>query len=75
MTFFIITPALIVGAFVGRMKLSAMLFFVGIWSLFVYVFLAFSVFGRFEGVHGISFRSMRSTVQIPEAATHEVSTP
>ena len=36
MTFFIITPALIVGAFVGRMKLSAMLMFVALWSVLVY---------------------------------------
>ena len=36
MTFFIITPALIVGAFVERMKLSAMLIFVALWSVLVY---------------------------------------
>ena len=36
MTFAIITPALIVGAFVERMKFSAMLLFVAIWSLIVY---------------------------------------
>ncbi len=36
MTFFIITPALIVGAFVERMKLSAILLFVGLWSILVY---------------------------------------
>ena len=36
MTFFIITPALIVGAFVERMKLGAMLTFIGLWSLLVY---------------------------------------
>ena len=36
MTFFIITPALIVGAFVERMKLAAMLTFVGLWSVLVY---------------------------------------
>lgn len=36
MTFFIITPALIVGAFVERMKLSAMLLFVALWSILVY---------------------------------------
>ncbi len=37
MTFFVITPALIVGAFVERMKFSAMLWFVGIWSIVVYL--------------------------------------
>ncbi|MEC7986167.1 MAG: ammonium transporter [Myxococcota bacterium] len=36
MTFFVITPALIVGAFVERMKLSAMLLFVALWSVLVY---------------------------------------
>ena len=36
LTFAIITPALIVGAFVERMKFSAMLWFVGLWSLLVY---------------------------------------
>ncbi len=36
LTFAIITAALIVGAFVERMKFSAMLWFVGLWSLFVY---------------------------------------
>jgi Amt family ammonium transporter len=36
MTFAIITPALICGAFADRMKFSAMLWFMGLWSLFVY---------------------------------------
>ncbi len=36
MTFAIITPALIAGAFAERMKFSAMLWFVGLWSLLVY---------------------------------------
>ncbi len=36
LTFAIITPALIVGAFVERMKFSAMLWFVALWSLLVY---------------------------------------
>ncbi len=36
MTFFMITPALIVGAFVDRMKFSAMLIFVILWSVIVY---------------------------------------
>jgi Amt family ammonium transporter len=36
MTFAIITPALIVGAFAERMKFSAMLWFMGIWSIVVY---------------------------------------
>ena len=36
MTFFMITPALIVGAFVDRMKFSSMLIFMVLWSLIVY---------------------------------------
>ena len=32
MTFFMITPALIVGAFVDRMKFSSMLVFMILWS-------------------------------------------
>ncbi len=37
MTFAIITPALIVGAFAERMKFSAMLWFSGLWLFFVYI--------------------------------------
>jgi Amt family ammonium transporter len=36
LTFAIITPALIAGAFAERMKFSAMLWFMGIWSIVVY---------------------------------------
>jgi len=36
MTFAIITPALICGAFAERMKFSAMLLFMALWSVFVY---------------------------------------
>jgi len=36
MTFAIITPALITGAFADRMKFSAMLIFIGLWSVLVY---------------------------------------
>lgn len=36
MTFAIITPALITGAFADRMKFSAMLVFVALWSILVY---------------------------------------
>ncbi|WP_079419123.1 ammonium transporter [Thiomonas intermedia] len=43
MTFAIITPALIVGAFAERMKFSAMLIFMGLWSLLVYAPVAHSV--------------------------------
>ena len=36
LTFAIITPALITGAFADRMKFSAMLWFMGLWSIIVY---------------------------------------
>jgi len=45
MTFAIITPALIAGAFADRMKFSAMLWFIGIWSLAVYSPIAHWVWG------------------------------
>jgi ammonium transporter, Amt family len=43
MTFAIITPALIAGAFADRMKFSAMLVFVSVWSLAVYAPIAHMV--------------------------------
>ena len=45
MTFAIITPALIVGAFAERMKFSAMLWFMALWFSFVYVPVAHWVWG------------------------------
>jgi Amt family ammonium transporter len=45
MTFAIITPALIAGAFAERMKFSAMLWFIGIWSILVYAPIAHWVWG------------------------------
>jgi len=45
MTFAIITPALIAGAFADRMKFSAMLWFMGIWLLAVYAPIAHMVWG------------------------------
>jgi Amt family ammonium transporter len=45
MTFAIITPALICGSFADRMKFSAMLWFIGLWSLFVYSPIAHWVWG------------------------------
>jgi Amt family ammonium transporter len=43
MTFAIITPALITGAFADRMKFGAMLVFIALWSLVVYVPIAHMV--------------------------------
>jgi Amt family ammonium transporter len=45
MTFAIITPALICGAIADRMKFSALLWFIGLWSLFVYAPIAHWVWG------------------------------
>ena len=45
MTFAIITPALITGAFADRMKFSAMLWFMAAWSLLVYAPVAHWVWG------------------------------
>jgi Amt family ammonium transporter len=45
MTFAIITPALICGAFADRMKFSALLWFMGLWSIFVYSPIAHWVWG------------------------------
>jgi Amt family ammonium transporter len=45
MTFAIITPALITGAFADRMKFSAMLWFIGLWSIIVYSPIAHWVWG------------------------------
>ncbi len=45
MTFAIITPALIIGSLAERMKFSAMLWFLGLWSLLVYAPIAHMVWG------------------------------
>src|SRR6201999_3553819 len=45
MTFAIITPALIAGAFAERMKVSALLWFIGLWAIFVYAPIAHWVWG------------------------------
>jgi Amt family ammonium transporter len=45
LTFAIITPALIAGAFAERMKFSAMLWFIGLWAIFVYAPIAHWVWG------------------------------
>jgi ammonium transporter, Amt family len=45
LTFAVITPALIAGAFAERMKFSAMLWFIGLWAIFVYAPVAHWVWG------------------------------
>ncbi len=53
-TFAVITPAIIAGAFAERMKFSAMMWFMGLWLLFVYVPVAHWVWGGgFLGVAGV----------------------
>jgi Amt family ammonium transporter len=55
LTFAIITPALIAGAFAERMKFSAMLWFLGFWSVLVYSPIAHWVWetGGMLGVKGV----------------------
>jgi Amt family ammonium transporter len=54
MTFAIITPALICGAFAERMKFSALLLFTVLWSIFVYAPIAHWVWGGgFMGGWGV----------------------
>jgi Amt family ammonium transporter len=45
LTFAVITPALIAGAFAERMKFSAMLWFIGLWAILVYAPVAHWVWG------------------------------
>jgi Amt family ammonium transporter len=54
MTFAIITPALIAGAFAERMKFSALLWFMGLWLILVYCPIAHWVWGGgFLGSAGV----------------------
>jgi len=54
MTFAIITPALITGAFAERMKFSAMMWFIGLWTALVYFPVAHWVWGGgFLGGDGV----------------------
>jgi Amt family ammonium transporter len=46
MTFAIITPALICGAVADRMRFSALLWFIGLWSILVYAPIAHWVWGQ-----------------------------
>jgi Amt family ammonium transporter len=55
MTFAIITPALICGSFADRMKFSAMMWFIALWSILVYAPVAHWVWGPdgFLGTMGV----------------------
>ncbi len=56
MTFAIITPALIAGAFADRMKFSALLWFMGLWSIIVYSPIAHWVWGPGGFLGGIGVK-------------------
>ena len=53
LTFAIITPALIAGAFAERMKFSAMLWFIGLWAILVYSPVAHWVWGP-DGIFSVA---------------------
>ncbi len=53
MTFAIITPALIAGAFADRMKFSSLLLFITLWSLFVYCPIAHWVWSPTGWLNGL----------------------
>ncbi|HVB70520.1 MAG TPA: ammonium transporter [Acidimicrobiales bacterium] len=59
MKFAVITPALIAGAFIGRMRFLGYLVFIGLWSLFVYCPFAHWVWGGgflgAGGLHAVDF--------------------
>jgi ammonium transporter, Amt family len=55
-TFAVITPALILGAVADRMKFSAMLLFVGIWSIVVYAPVAHWVWGTGGFLGGVGVK-------------------
>ena len=61
MTFAIITPALIAGPFAERMKFSAMLWFIGLWAIFVYAPVAHWLWGP-DG-HGLSTSTPKATAR------------
>ena len=55
MTFFVITPGLIIGAVVERMKFTALLLFMTLWSLLVYLPVCYMVWykGNYFGLTGV----------------------
>ena len=67
MTFAMITPALIVGAFAERMKFSAVLLFVLLWVTFVYFPIAHSVW-YWPGPDAVA-DAARALAAAPDAAT------
>jgi Amt family ammonium transporter len=55
MTFFIITPGLIIGAVVERMKFAALMLFMTLWSILVYLPVCYMVWfkGNYFGLTGV----------------------
>jgi ammonium transporter, Amt family len=55
MTFFVITPGLIIGAVVERMKFSALMIFMTLWSILVYLPVCYMVWykGNYFGLLGV----------------------
>lgn len=55
MTFFVITPGLIIGAVVERMKFTALMIFMTLWSILVYLPICYMVWykGNFFGLTGV----------------------
>ena len=72
MTFAIITPALIAGAFAERMKFSAMLCSSALWAIFVYAPVAHWVWGP-DGIARSTakgdFRAFRSSTSPAERSS------
>ena len=67
LTFAIITAALIAGSFAERMKFSAMLWFIGLWAIFVYSPIAHWVWGP-DGIFNSSNDAAGSRCSISPAA-------
>ena len=55
MTFFVITPGLIIGAVVERMKFTSLMFFMVLWSILVYLPICYMVWykGNYFGLTGV----------------------
>ena len=68
LTFAIITPALIAGSFAERMKFSAMLWFIGLWAIFVYSPIAHWVWGPDGIFNGANRRRLVSRCSTSPAA-------
>ena len=70
-TFAVITPALIVGAYVERMKFAAMLSFSGLWLIVVYAPVAHWVWGAdgwLNKAGALDFAGVRLSTSAPASA-------